>query len=177
MATRPAYVWTGSDWDDIGDKRLGASVTALESELGSKLNIAGGKILQIVGATHATEVSTTSESAVTTNLSASITPSNTNNKVLILAQMPARKTSDNIFAGVNIRLYRGSVAGTSLATNSVFATGANATGTITFSILDSPNTTGSQTYTLGVFTGSSATTVASCPGGATASMVLLEVSA
>jgi len=36
MATRPAYVWTGSDWDDIGDKRLGASVTALESELGSK---------------------------------------------------------------------------------------------------------------------------------------------
>jgi hypothetical protein len=30
MATRPAYVWTGSDWDDIGDKRvgaLGASVT------------------------------------------------------------------------------------------------------------------------------------------------------
>jgi hypothetical protein len=38
MATRPAYVWTGSDWDDIGDKRLGASVTALESELGSKLD-------------------------------------------------------------------------------------------------------------------------------------------
>jgi hypothetical protein len=34
MATRPAYVWTGTDWDDIGDKRLGASVTALE---GSKL--------------------------------------------------------------------------------------------------------------------------------------------
>jgi hypothetical protein len=36
MATRPAYVWTGSDFDEIGDKRLGPSVTALNSALASK---------------------------------------------------------------------------------------------------------------------------------------------
>ncbi len=36
MATRPAYVWSGSDWDDIGDSRLGPSVTALNTALGSK---------------------------------------------------------------------------------------------------------------------------------------------
>jgi hypothetical protein len=42
MATRPAYVWTGSDWDDIGDKRLGASVTALNTALGSKVAKTGG---------------------------------------------------------------------------------------------------------------------------------------
>jgi hypothetical protein len=38
MATRPAYVWTGSDFDEIGDKRLGPSVTALNSALASKLD-------------------------------------------------------------------------------------------------------------------------------------------
>jgi hypothetical protein len=43
MATRPAYVWTGSDWDDIGDKRLGASVTALNTALGSKLDTSAYK--------------------------------------------------------------------------------------------------------------------------------------
>jgi hypothetical protein len=36
MATRPAYVWTGSDFDEIGDKRLGPSVTALNSALAAK---------------------------------------------------------------------------------------------------------------------------------------------
>jgi hypothetical protein len=42
MATRPAYVWTGSDFDEIGDKRLGPSVTALNSALAEKVPFAYG---------------------------------------------------------------------------------------------------------------------------------------
>jgi hypothetical protein len=102
MATRPAYVWTGTDWDDIGDKRLGASVTAINSELsaldtalGSKLDLAGGKILQIVRATDATNRSTTSTTFVdVTGMSVTITPQKSDSAILLLASGIMAGTDD-----------------------------------------------------------------------------------
>jgi hypothetical protein len=115
MATRPAYVWTGSDWDDIGDKRLGASVTALNTALGSKLDVAGGKILQIVRATDSTTRSTTSTSFVDASIDVTITPHKNDSAVLLLwtgnfitggdlagdtrAEIRITDNSDNLIAG------------------------------------------------------------------------------
>jgi hypothetical protein len=104
MATRPAYVWTGSDWDDIGDKRLGASVTALNTALGSKLDLAGGKILQIVRATDTGNRSTTSSTLVdVTGMSVTITPQKSDSALLIFA------------------VFRGTLSGTSVQEIATFA--------------------------------------------------------
>jgi hypothetical protein len=113
MATRPAYVWTGSDWDDIGDKRLGASVTAINSELsaldtalGSKLDLAGGKILQIVRATDTTQRSTTSTTFVdVTGMSVTITPQKNNSAIIIIAHARTSffsNTTDDVRGGFQI---------------------------------------------------------------------------
>jgi hypothetical protein len=104
MATRPAYVWTGSDWDDIGDKRLGASVTALNTALGSKLDLAGGKILQIVRATDSTTRTTTSTSFVDLNLSVTITPQKNDSAILLLVFVRTRVDSTGDDVRGNIRI-------------------------------------------------------------------------
>jgi hypothetical protein len=149
----------------------------LGTQLGSKLNIAGGKILQMVTATHSTEVSTTSTSFVTTNITATITPSSASNKVLVLAQVPLVKVSANIFSGAVAALFRGSVAGTQLALNEIYSDSVTGS-TVTFVRIDSPNTTSAQAYTIGLKTNSGSTTVASCRStNPDAAIVLLEVSA
>jgi hypothetical protein len=73
MVHRPAKVWNGTDWDDIGDSRLG-----------SKLNIAGGKILQIVRATDSTDRQTTSTSAVDAGISVTITPQFNTSAIILI---------------------------------------------------------------------------------------------
>jgi hypothetical protein len=101
MVTRPAYVWSGSDWDEIGDARLGSSVTALETQLGSKLDLAGGKVLQIVRATDSTRRSTTSTSFVdVTGLSVTITPNVATSALIIIlsaAMDSGLATGDGLF--------------------------------------------------------------------------------
>lgn len=134
-----------------------------------------GKVLQVVQATHSSAISTTSTSYVTTGLSASMTPSSTSSKILVLTSVPARKDTDNVFSGAVIGLFRGTVSGTLLVSGTVYAAGANAAGNVPLMFLDSPNTVSSQTYTIGLATGSAATTVTSCWGGNTGVIILIEV--
>ena len=70
---------------------LGTSGTTVDIPSGATLDVTGatvsglsaGKVLQVVQGTYATQASTTGTTYVTTNLSASITPSSTSNKVLV----------------------------------------------------------------------------------------------
>lgn len=164
--------------ENVDSITTSASATLSSTELGYLDGIGGiGKILQVVSATHSTEVSTTSTSYITTNLSASITPSSTSSKVLIHVSMPLRKTTDNIFSGATGGLFRGTVGATLLAENVAYAPGANVRGLFATSYVDSPNTTSSQVYTVGLKTNSNLTTVASCPDGNRGSLVLMEISA
>jgi hypothetical protein len=109
---------------------------------------ASGKVLQVVQSTYDTQISTTSTSYVTTNLTGTITPSSTSSKVLIFvstnSQGPANQ--NNI-----ITIFRGTVANTNLSADDAFAqtSGAGGTQTATLLYLDSPSTTSAQTYTLG----------------------------
>jgi hypothetical protein len=61
----------------------------LTDTFGSKLNIAGGKILQIVQVTNANLQSTTSTTYVNSNLTVTITPQKSDSAVLLLASFPA----------------------------------------------------------------------------------------
>ena len=125
---------------NIANASLGA-VTALPAAIST------GKVLQVVTSTHSTQTSTTSGSFVSTNLDASITPSSSSNKVLVLvAQNGVYK--DGTGNGTDIELRRDSTVLGRLAEN---AGGENSgtysigTGAVSC-LLDSPNSTSSVSY-------------------------------
>ncbi len=112
----------------------------------------GGKVLQVVTATYAGgTISSTTD--VTTNLTASITPSSASNKILILitsviSQIATSRAND--FCGVNLKRGGSSILGGgnndfcsvySLSLHTFYSP-------IAISYVDSPNTTSSTTYEL-----------------------------
>lgn len=139
--------------------------------------VGGGKILQLVSATHSTTVSTTSTSFVTTNLSASITPSETSSKVLVLSSGAFGNSS--VSASCIVTLFRGTVAGTNLGNGAngmafVYSAAGASRQQVGLSFLDSPNTTSAQTYTVG-FRANAAFTAIAQHDSALSSLVLVEV--
>jgi hypothetical protein len=122
MAIRPAQVWTGSDWDDVGDKRMlthdhsgsangvniaQSSVTGLTDALGSKLDVSAydpGKILQIVRATDATNRSTTSTSFVDASISVTITPQKNDSAILLIHvfRFQHARNATDVYGGTQI---------------------------------------------------------------------------
>jgi hypothetical protein len=116
-----------------------------------------GSVLQVVQGTSTTELTVASTTYTDTNLTASITPSSSSNKVLIIVQqgMDLSAQDTSIYGG--IRLLRGSTVifdpntenATGPSTVGVKATGATAVTlrTInTFSYIDTPSTTSSVSY-------------------------------
>ena len=106
----------------------------------------GGKVLQVVQSIYSTQVTSTSTTLATTGLSASITPSATSSKVLVLVTQGFYYTSGSNSLGCKLSLYRGgssiSVIGTRLANGA--PGGYN--DTWAFNYLDSPSSTSSLTY-------------------------------
>jgi hypothetical protein len=120
--------------------KLGANaITALPTGV-------GGKVLQIVTATTSTEVSNTATSYIDTGLTASITPSSTSNKVLIIIQQVMGKNSANTW--IDINLLRDSTTLASLKSVGYTAsTQANYIGIGSgFNYLDTPSSTSSLTF-------------------------------
>ncbi len=141
---------------------------------GATWNPVGGKVLQVVSATTNTQVDTTSATFVTSGLTATITPTSTSSKVLIITSMSIRSTSNVGY----VTLFRGSVAGTNLVTNTgliVIYTGGNVYGNGSTNFLDSPATVSAQVYTVGIRSAGGSTTTAQVDN--TSSMVLMEIGA
>ena len=121
----------------------GSGITGSQSI--PKNTLPTGSVLQVVNATFNTQTTTSSTSFVSTYLTASITPSSSTSKVLVLMSNTSA-ISNTSYVGV-ATIYRG-------ATNL-----GNGNGGITFSgtaqdnsmfmqVLDSPATTSSTTYTV-----------------------------
>jgi hypothetical protein len=157
---------------------LPAAFTAGQVLTAAQMNDLRGafRILQVIEGTTSTQVVTTSTSYVTTNLTATITPSATSSKVLVLVNSPSGKDS-SVFSGIYTALFRGTVAGTNLAENLLFAGGNSTYLMSTFSFLDSPNTTSATAYTLGIKTGSASTAVYGNADNKRSSIILMEISA
>ena len=112
----------------------------------------GGKILQVVHQNLTTQMSTTSTSYVDTGLTASITPSATTSKVLIILSIAAIINHDH---NGYLRLLRGSTeinSGSGGDTNSMFGINGNSTAfryapvMHTSNFYDTPSTTSATTY-------------------------------
>ena len=134
------------------------------------------KIAQVLQVTSATEVTTTSTSYVTSGLSLAITPTLNTSKILILTTMPVQSTV--VAHNGNFTIFRGTVAGTNLATAVGFGV-AYSDHTLNMSFaanfLDSPATTSATTYTVGMKTSSATNTVKAQVGNSTSTLTLIEV--
>jgi len=131
---------------------------------------APGNILQVVSTTKTDTFTTSSTSFVDiTGLSATITPSSTSNKIMVMAQIPVSNTGTTGTRSVGVLLARGGTgifegdsSGSRLsATNGYFghATEPRAIGTTNIMYLDSPNTTSATTYTIRIVAGGNTATV------------------
>lgn len=108
----------------------------------------GGKVLQVVQATYSTETSNTGNTYADTGLSASITPSSTSSKILVLVNHNGcHKDAAN--CTLDMKLLRGATdiggefGGYATYTDS---TAQNTIGSINLNYLDTPSTTSSTTY-------------------------------
>lgn len=135
------------------------------------------RVLQVVSTVYSTQTATTSTSYVTTGQTATITPSATSSKILVICNFGVQGATGQ---NMNITLFRGTVAGTDLAAGAqgmgLFATGANVpVAPLTMAYLDSPSTTSAQAYTAGMKT--TGGTVYANIAGVTGTMTLMEISA
>jgi hypothetical protein len=166
-----------------------SSVTGLTDALGSKLDLAGGKILQIVRATDSTQRSTTSTSYVdVTGVSVTITPQKSDSAILLICtgSVQAVWTTGNNDNYVALSITDNSNNAISSAENSRFGVGrlgadaANSSAFSGFALFgySTPATTSPTTYKLRFST--TANTTAFINTGAvlsTSQFLAIEVSA
>ena len=151
MGTTPIF---GFPYPDPSD--LVANYPALGQQLAEDVEdaIADRKILQVIMGQTSTAVATTSATHTDTGLSASITPSLSTSKVLILVSQNYKMERAATFASGSLYLLRGSTdivgggaidPGQQLAVG-FFASSAFVGGFRSFMYLDSPATTSATTY-------------------------------
>ena len=110
---------------------------------GSKQNI-----IQVVQATYTAEFSTTSTSFTATGLTASIVPSSSSNKIMVLISTTQTCTTASV--NTYFTVYRGATNigfGSDTALAKYVATSGYTIAPVTISYIDSPATTSSTTYT------------------------------
>jgi len=117
-----------------------------------------GNVLQVVQGTSYSQDSTTGNTFIASNLSASITPSSTSSKILIQVSSVCTNTGNG---QGNYTIYRGATNLSSSAQNTFnqyFSSSGYSFVPITMVYLDSPSTTSSTTYAVYFKTSSGSTT-------------------
>lgn len=164
---------------------LPGSTMDLGTELASKLPIAGGKILQVVRATDATERTTTSTSNVDANLSVTITPQKSDSAVVLIvsARAAAQTASATNMRGVFLITdnSNNAISGSEdhvLGTNNMTGSGTRAMfAPISLFAYATPATTSATTYKLRFRSFDASTTLILANASVTAQMYAIEVSA
>ena len=159
----------------------GSTVLSLPAVTGTILTTTSpkaGNVIQVVSGVRSATTSTTSLSFVTTNLTASITPSSSSNKILIivgLGDCSASNTPTN--GGITVQLQRnGSAVGANFYNQLSYQDPVSYSivgGAFTY--LDSPASTSSLAYT--VFFKSQGSTVECFRDGSQGSIILMEIAA
>jgi hypothetical protein len=139
----------------------------------------GGKVLQVVNATYNTDVDSTSNSYVDTGLTASITPSASSSKVLVIISQGVllRYSTSAAELSGQINILRGATSLTAplLGIRAAASSELNNYQMLSYTYLDSPATTSSTTYKTQVKNNSGLGIVRS--GNTLASITLLEIGA
>ena len=139
----------------------------------------GGKVLQVVTFSYSTQVSESSGNAFSTGLSASITPSSTSSKVLILVNQNFGATTGSSSNNTDFELRLNTSGNTLTSTRCRYD---NITNLYIMGMswalnhLHSPSTTSSITYeTVGKEANSASKQVVAQYGNTTSTMILMEI--
>jgi hypothetical protein len=140
-----------------------------------------GGILQVVNATYSIQTVTTSTSFVSTGLTATITPLSTSSRIFVVTQTTSLIPDRSAYAVFTV--FRGTVAGTNLGNGTVGAAILYPSGSpgasvkqASISLVDSPNTTSAQTYTLAFkYLTANGNNLVIQVDGTQASMTLMEI--
>ena len=159
----------------------GTTVLTLPAVTGTVLTTTSpkaGNVIQVVNATYSTITSNSTSTYADTGLTASITPSSSSSKILVLvSQNGCRKQSNDTY--LQLRLNRGATA---IVT---FSGAAGYTGTVTTNdvgsvstvYLDSPATTSSVTYKTQLASGTNSVQVNVQTASDTSTITLMEIAA
>ena len=129
----------------------GTGTIALQNQLSgmTSASMPTGSVLQVVNATYSTTVSMSSDTYADTGLTASITPSSTSSKILVVVNQQGLKTGNNNATNdIGVILLRGSTEINLFAKEYGF-TGSTQyvhIATCATSYLDSPSSTSAVTY-------------------------------
>jgi hypothetical protein len=146
----------------------------------------GGKVLQVVSATSTTATSITSTSFTDANLSATITPTLTTSKVLVLFTVTVFASRNSTSNTNDAQIVRNSTVVTDFGNQSFFHAIGAAGATIVekhdtkaFHYLDSPASTSALTYKLQgrVSTTANSNTIIFQPNSSVSSILLMEIGA
>ena len=154
----------------------------LPDEAGTVLTTAGvpasampaGSVIQVVESVNTTQQSTTSTSNIATGITASITPSSSSSKIFVFCNYTGYANPAGYSAYYSI--YRGATNITSPQGTRLESAGGTWFGTQVLSILDSPATTSSTTYTLYFSVQSGGTAIVNL-GSSPGRMILMEIAA
>ncbi len=107
----------------------------------------GGKLLQVVHANTSTQVSNSSNTLADTTLTASITPSATSSKILVLITHNGNYKSSETNNSIRLMLYRDSTnIGRTGGINFSGSATETISGSANFNVVDSPSSTSALTY-------------------------------
>ena len=153
---------------------------SLASGVPSAAKLPAGSVLQVVSATYSTETANATNTYADTGLTASITPSSSSSKILVLINQNGIDKSDaNSTSGVFMRLQRGSTELIQMVAYCNFTNTAIRliTGSVSTCYLDSPSTTSSTTYKTQFYNVANASTVRVNSNSAVSTITLLEIAA
>jgi hypothetical protein len=138
----------------------------------------GGKLLQLVSATFATETDVSTTTYTDSGLTATITPTSATSRIYVQISAPFFKNATSANNGVKFRIMRGATSiedwfETSLQTG----TAINNSALFGINYVDSPATTSATTYKLQFANVTASAFVRICSGGDLATIQLLEIGA
>ena len=162
----------------------GTTVLTLPAVSGTVLTTTSpkaGNVIQVVQGTYSTETTTTSfqPTFVDTGLTASITPTSSSSKILVIAQI-ASPAKNGAITSIYMRLVRDSttildVGKGWIAYNNT--TASNGMAGCPLNYLDSPATTSSTTYKVQITNENSGGTVRAQGSNTTSTIILMEIAA
>ena len=150
---------------------------SLNGGVPTRAQMPSGSVLQVIQGTLAASTSTASTSFVATGLTVSITPTSATSKILVLSSITSAYVNNN---SANFTVYRGgsniAPSGSGIQQNLMqLYSGSLAQVNVSNSILDSPATTSSTTYT--VYFAASGGTVYFNANGQTSFIQVMEIAA
>ena len=154
-------------------------VDNLQPNLGSRV-MAAGHVVQVVQHVNTTGISKSGSTITATGIAASITPTSTSSKILIMYDLQYHIDTSPSSGGLGLRIHRdgtfiaGDDTGYRSAYSQLSASGTRPRGRASFTYMDSPSTTSSTTYEIYCMAWDAATSYIS-EGNVPSTITLMEI--